>query len=148
MTCIITIIFLNVATFILVSRHSKKLLKAIPDIHVDFTNAVLEKERKVGKMVAFTTLSLFLSIFPIIVLESIDPNAAVTYKSAWPGIYAFACSFVVLDPMAYILCHKKYRDEIKNLLRPMCGFMNDGSAKSEIELSTMHPRCTAQSTLA
>ena len=78
---------------------------------------MLEKERKVGVMMATISILFFLVYCPTFLLHAVDPNAHITKTTASIVCYLMNWSIGILDPVTYIICQKNYRDEIKEILR-------------------------------
>ena len=114
-------LLLNVITFYNITRKAMTVEKKIKDNNLEtmlneITTNILEKEKDVGKMVAIVSSCLLTVYFPIFILISVDKNATITQKPAMVFVHILLNSIVVFYPMAFIVCHKKYRFEIKQML--------------------------------
>ena len=110
-------LLLNVATFIQISNERKKLTGHMENPNCEFTQKMLEKERKLGIMMATISILFFLVYCPTFLLHAVDPNAHITKTTASIVCYLMNWSIGILDPVTYIICQKNYRDEIKEILR-------------------------------
>jgi hypothetical protein len=79
----------------------------------------LEKERKLGKMIALITLSFFGVYSPVMIILMIDENANTKLPVPFLVTQVIFCSLVIIDPMVYIVSHEKYREGIKLLFKPI-----------------------------
>ena len=114
-------LLLNVITFYNVTRKSIKMEQQIKDNNLEKTmlqisSNMLQREKNVGKMVAVVSSSLLIVYLPVFILLSVDENATITQKPAMVFVHILLNSVVVFDPLAFIVCHKKYRFEIKQIL--------------------------------
>ena len=87
------------------------------DADLDAANKHLERERKVGKMMAVIIGLFFLSYFPTIISGQIDPHFTITKPEVTVFSYLVNLATVVIDPLMYTIYHEKYRDAIKMLLK-------------------------------
>ena len=110
----IIMVLLNMVSYVQVSKQSKRLFNRIKDTSLDEANKVLQKEKKLGKMVALMNASFGVVYIPLIIVQ-LDVNSF----SRIPIIIAYFCSYlvVVMDPLVYIYCNEKYCNEIKMILK-------------------------------
>jgi hypothetical protein len=115
----IVLLFLNILSYVQVSKQSQKLFDQIKVTSVEEATKVLRNEERLGKMVGIITASFFLVYVPLIVLMAAFPNFA--YENPIFGIisYFFACLLVVIDPLVYIYSSEKYRNGIRKILNPI-----------------------------
>ena len=145
----VLMISLNVASFHLVKKHSKSLLQKLKDINPDAANKMVEKEKKMGKMVVIIVTSYAIVYMPITILTAVVPNATITQHQLIVAAHILLCSLVIIDPLIYIFCHDKYLKEIKILITlvfPKMSMKNnsknlakresDGSSNNESTLAT------------
>jgi hypothetical protein len=119
----IIMLLLNLVAFFRVSYYSKNMFNQMKDINMDLAMQMLDREKKFAKMVAIVSVSFILVYFPIFILLTVDEHAAATNENAMLIAVTLTCSLVIVDPLAYIFCHKKYRTEIKIILRPIMEIM-------------------------
>ena len=81
---------------------------------------IMEKERKVGKMVGIVSASFFLLYFPLIILRAINPNAMIETPHSYILCMLLSCSVTIVDPVVYIIFQEKYRKAIEELLKSAC----------------------------
>ena len=117
----IVLIFLNIITFLQVSRKSRTLVKQLMATEAlqslqGIEEKILQKEKDLGKMVIIITGSFFIVFCPQIILQISDPYANITQRAATIITLYLACSLVVIDPIIYCVSHSKYREEILALL--------------------------------
>ena len=117
----IILIFLNIITFLQVSRMSRTLVKQLVATEAlqgqGIQEKILQKEKALGKMVIMITGSFFLVFCPQIILQISDPYTNITQRAAHIFTLFLACSLVVIDPIIYCVSHSKYREEIRNMLK-------------------------------
>ena len=118
----IVLLFLNIITFLQVSRKSRTLVKQLMATEAlqslqGIEEKILQKEKDLGKMVIIITGSFFIVFCPQIILQISDPYANITQRAAQIITLYLACSLVVIDPIIYCVSHSKYREEIKNMLK-------------------------------
>ena len=89
------------------------------DVNMELARQMLGKEKKVGKMVAIVSASFLMLYIPIIGIISADEHAASTKESTMVAAIVLGYGIVVVQPLAYIFYHEKYRNEIKILLGPV-----------------------------
>ena len=143
---------MNLGTFLLVSKLSKKLYKQISRTSPESAMKVLEKEKKIGMMTALITSAFFLTYIPITVLFLIDRHAGFTRPTAVLVTDAVAFFLVIVDPMIYIISHEKYRDGIKRLFTcTNSGFpaiqsetFRNSQKRSKIQLEIFHTKTVCE----
>ena len=113
----ILLLMLNISTYLKVANHSKKMFNHIKDADLDAANAHLERERKVGKMMAIIIGLFFLTYFPTIINEQIDPHFTITKPAVAVFCYLVNWANVIIDPLIYTIYHEKYRNAIKMLFK-------------------------------
>ena len=111
----IVILFLNIAIFIRVSKQSKKVAEQFKLHNLEIAKQLIDKERRVGRIIKIVTISFFVVYFPMIILRMNDSNAMVTKPKAYIACYLFTCMIGIIDPLVYIIGIQKYRSEIKRL---------------------------------
>ena len=89
-------------------------------------------------MVAFITAAFIFVFCPYGALMSLDPNAAQKPTESTLLRLLFT-SIVLVDPLIYIFCCEKYREEIKLLLQSIYDFSVKGMAtetqSTELQIS-------------
>ena len=115
----IILLVLNVVIYVQVFKQTKKMYNQIKDTSMEAAMNVLQNERKVGKMVTLMTTSFFLVYVPLIILNVVDSNAAITKPITSTVVFFFSYLLVVIDPLVYIVSSNKYRNEIKTILEPI-----------------------------
>ena len=113
---------MNITTYFQVSRKCKKMHKQIKSLNQDAGIKILEKERKVRKLVAIITASFFCGYWPLGLLMELYPVAPITMPIAFNVVWFVFISIVLVDPLVYMIFKKKYREEIKMLLWPIYEF--------------------------
>ena len=127
------VLFLNVATYVQIRRHSKKVFLKIKGVNLDAGIKVLEKERKVGMAFGLISISFFIVYFPmnlVMILLALYPEASNSKTSFMVASQILASSFVVVDPMVYIMFRKKYLDELKEMMKPMFTMITPTNTKA------------------
>jgi len=115
----IIMLLLTIVAFFRVSYYSKSMFNQMKDINMDIAKQMLNKEKSFGKMMAIVSASFIIVYFPIFILMSMDEHAAARKEKAMLVAIVLTASLVIIDPLAYIFCHKQYRTEIKIMLRPI-----------------------------
>ena len=111
---------LNFGTYYLVSKQSREILKQIKGANLDAGQfGFLEKERKLGKMIALITGSFFVVYSPFTIILMINENANTQLPIAFLVTQLIICFLVLIDPIVYIVSHEKYREGIKLLFKPI-----------------------------
>ena len=121
MLCGIFLMILNIATYAQVRRKTNQIVSRVKEANKDAGLKLLQKERRLGKVIAVLTASFFIVYSPHIILHAIHQHAEVTHTTATAFTLFFTFSLVVIDPAIYILGHKKYQMEIRRLLKPYFG---------------------------
>ena len=118
------ILSLNILTYIRISAHTRSMLTGIGNVGEETTKKILEKERKLGKMVTLIIVSYFMVYLPAVFMRIADPDIMTTR----PNIYWFsgmlAYSLGVVDPLVYIIFNQQYRDEVKSLIQDAISFVS------------------------
>ena len=117
----VLLMIINIVTYAVVRRKTNRIVARVNETNKDAGLKLLQKERWLGKVIAILTASFFVVYLPHIILHEIDPHAEVTQTSATVFTIFLTCSLVVIDPVIYIVGHKKYQLEIRRLLRPVLG---------------------------
>ena len=120
----IFVLFLNILSYIQVSKQSKKLFDQIKLTSVEEAMKVLRNEKKIGKMVGLITASFMLVYVPLVLLMLVPK---VGYEKPMLGVISFSCAYllVVIDPIVYIYSSEKYRDAIRMILSPSCSRISE-----------------------
>jgi hypothetical protein len=137
------------------------------DISPDLAKTSLEKEKKVGKMMAWVTGLFFLVYSPLIIRDlvaiifyfdinsfrvtiwlinvfnsyfgfftiQVDSNARITMPAFTIICLAINYSIGIIDPLVYLFFQKKYREEIKRLLKSI--FRLEQSTEQDVALNTL-----------
>ena len=118
------ILSLNILTYIRISAHTRRMLTGIGNVGEETTKRILEKERKLGKMVTLIIVSYFMVYLPAVFMRIADPDIMTTR----PNVYWFsgmlAYSLGVVDPLVYIIFNQQYRDEVKSLIQDAISFVS------------------------
>ena len=117
----IFLMILNIATFIKVREKTTQIVARVKEISNDAGLKLLQKEKRLGKVVGILTASFFVVYSPHIILHATDPHAEITRTTASLFTLFFTCSLVVIDPVIYIVAHEKYQMEIRRVLKPYFG---------------------------
>ena len=113
----IILIFLNIALYCQVRKKMEKFIVYGEEQNNARAKKWLEKERNIGKMMGTVTILYFLVYCLVVAVRLIYPNAAIEKPWLTATHYLIAWSIGFIDPVVYILWRKRYRDEIKRLLR-------------------------------
>ena len=113
----ILLVAMNIGTYLKILKHSKTMFNHMKDADLDTANTHLERERKVGKMMAIIIGLYYFAYFPIIILGYIDPHFTITKPAATLFSLLINWSTVIIDPLIYTIYHEKYRGAIKMLLK-------------------------------
>ena len=108
-------LLLNVATVLRVSTQSIKMYKTIALTNKEEALKTLKKERKVGKMVTVISIAFLVVYLPSCIAFIFYPDAVVTQEFVMVIVHILQCSLVVIDPLAYMISHATYREEIKKM---------------------------------
>ena len=104
---------LNIATYAQISKQQNRIILAMADISEEKTRKLIAREKRVGVMVAIVSIAFFLVYFPTLILRVMDENASITKRNATICGYLINWSIGIIDPLAYMMCRKNYREEIK-----------------------------------
>ena len=107
---------LNGATYAQVSKLLKQIIKQMKDANISMSKSMLEKERRLGNMMAMISILFFLVYCPTLILFKIEPEARVTKPTATILCLLVNASIGTIDPLVYMICQKKYRKEMKMVL--------------------------------
>ena len=120
----IFILLLNILTYLIISTRTRSLLTGIGSAGEETTKKILERERKLGKMVTLIIFSYFMVYLPAVFMRIADPDIITTK----PNIYWLAAilsnSLGVVDPLVYIVSNEQYRDEVKSLIKDAISFVS------------------------
>jgi hypothetical protein len=136
----ISVLILNIATYFQVSRKAKKIFMRISVVNKDAGRKILEKERSVGKTVALLTAAFFIVYYPYAIFMELEPTASSTHPKVHAVLRLMVFSIVLIDPLVCVTCQEKYREEIKIILRSICGFSSKGNRHTDKTHSTSLPR--------
>ena len=95
----ILLVLLNVITFLQVHRKTQKLFLQITNENLEGGNKILQKEKRLGKMVMAITGSFFVVFAPQNIIRIVDPWAPVTNKAAHICTILLSFTVVVLIPL-------------------------------------------------
>ena len=127
-TCVmvmgILMILLNGATYLQVSRRLKEIIRTMEGVNLSTAKNMLEKEKRVGKMMAIISVLFFLVYCPSLILHNLNPEARITKPMATILCFLVNASIGIIDPLVYMICQKKYRDEIKAILESIIACKN------------------------
>ena len=126
----VVILILNVATFTKISKKIQKVTNEEKGADFKIASKILQKEKKMGVMLACLSVLYFLVYCPSFVLNTIDPYARFTKTTASIICNLMNWSIGVLDPLVYVVCQKRYRKEIIILLQSI---VNCGKRNSRVE---------------
>ena len=120
----ILILLLNVLTYIKISAHTRSMLTAIGRFSCEeTTKKILEKERKLGKMVTLIIASFFIVYFPLVFLRIADPEIMTKSPKTYMIFAIFGSSIGIIDPLVYIVFNEDYRTEVKSLINDTISFV-------------------------
>ena len=106
---------LNSATYVLVARQSRNLAQQINQANEETGQRILEREKKVGKMMAIICIVFFLVFMLDPIVRMIDFDHLRTSSSGHVWTLCIKASIALVNPMVYISCQEQYREEMKNL---------------------------------
>ena len=131
----VVILILNIATFSKVSMKIQKVTKEEKGVDQKVARRILEKEKKMGVMLASLSILFFLVYTPSFFLQLVDPYARLTHTTASIMCNLMNWSIGVLDPLVYVICQKSYRTEIKMIVQSMfCCDKNDNEMGSSVQM--------------
>ena len=102
----------NIATLRVVTKKSGKLFKQLGNSDSRCSGKCSKNDKIIKRIIAIVTASYVLVYLPVMILHSIVPNAMITHRWLTMICQFLACSLVVIDPLTFIVCHKKLRKEI------------------------------------
>ena len=111
----IILLGLNSATYIMVARQSRNLAQKMNQTNEEASKRILEKEKKVGTMMAIVCIVFFLVFMLDPIVRMIDFDHLRTNSSGYVLSLCIKASIVIVNPIIYISCHEQYREEMKNL---------------------------------
>ena len=111
----VLILVLNIVTYAQISKLQSGIILAMAKISEEKMRKLIAREKRIGVMVAIVSIAFFLVYFPTMVLRVMDENADITKRNATIFGYLINWSIGIIDPLAYMMCRKNYRDEIKSI---------------------------------
>ena len=118
-------VLFNCATFGRVKNQSNKVFNQTKNFDVDASRKRSSKDKAIKRIIAIVTASYVLVYLPVMIISSLVPNAMVTHSWLAMTIQALVCSLVIVDPLTFIICHKKIRSQVKRRLYCISGKMGD-----------------------
>ena len=118
----IFILLLNILTYLIISARTKSLLTDIGSAGEETTKKILERERKLGKMVTLIIVSYFMVYLPAVFMRIADPDIMTTKPNSYWLASVLAYSLGVVDPLVYIVFNEQYRNEVKALIKDAISF--------------------------
>ena len=114
---IVGLIFLglNLATYWMVARQTRSLIQKVDEIQGETLRRILEKEKKVGKMMAIISIAFFIVFMLTSIIRIIDFNYLRTLDG-WIFQTVVPNLIVIINPLVYIICCDQYKQEIKNVI--------------------------------
>ena len=109
-------IVLNVAAYVKVSRQSRNLHAQMKDTSTEVAEKILEKEKKVGLMMAIITLLFIILYLPGPILRLMYRDGHVSKPLTTLLFWLIGWMIGIIDPVLYIIFQEKYQKEIKGLL--------------------------------
>ena len=129
---IVGLIFLglNLATYWMVARQSRTLIQGMDGVHEETLRRILEKERKVGKMMAILSISFFLVFMLASIIRMIDFGFLRTLDG-WIFQTVVPNLIVIINPLVYIICCDQYKQEMKNVIKETKSFVQTIVTKNQ-----------------
>ena len=115
---------LNLLTYVKITEHHQSILTTISTAEKKTMKRILEKERKLGRMVTLIIISYFIVYLPAVILRVVEPNSMTTKPNIFVTVCIFASSIGVIDPLVYIVFNQQYRDEVKSLVNDVSSFLS------------------------
>ena len=114
---IVGLIFLglNFATYWMVAQKSRVLIQKLEGIDEETLKRILDKEKKVGKMMAIISITFFLMFMLAPIIVMIDFGYLRT-RDGWIFHMVVDSMIVIINPLVYIICCDQYKKEIKNVI--------------------------------
>ena len=116
---IVGLIFLclNFATYWMVARQSRILIQKMDGIHGETLRKILEKEKKVGKMMAIISITFMVVFMMAPIIRMIDFGfLRFETRDGWIFHSVVTSLIVIINPLIYIICCDQYKKEIKNVM--------------------------------
>ena len=99
----------------MVARQSRVLIQKMDEIDGETLRRILEKEKKVGKMMGIISITFFLLFMLASIIRIIDFDYLRTVDG-WIFSSVIPSLIVIVNPLVYIICSDQYRKEIKNVI--------------------------------
>ena len=112
----ILIFLLNLLTYIKITTQYRSILKHVSSAEDKRAKEILEKERRLGKMVTLIIASFFIVYFPLVFLRIADPDIMTKSPKTYMIFAIFGSSIGIIDPLVYIVFNEEYRTEVKSLV--------------------------------
>ena len=109
-------IVLNVAAYVKVSRQSRNMYDQMKKTSTEVAEKILEKEKKVGLMMAIITLLFIILYLPGPILRLMYRDGHVSKPLTTLLFWLIGWMIGIIDPVLYIIFQEKYQKEIKGLL--------------------------------
>ena len=120
----IIVFLLNLLTYAKIADYTKSFLSANSSAELEAKKKIVEKERRLGKMVTVIIISYFIVYLPVVILRVVEPNITITKPKLFVTSGIFASSIGVIDPLVYTVFNEKYRNEVKSLVKDMINFLS------------------------
>ena len=114
---VLLMLVLNVAAYIKVSRQSQNMYAQMKDTSTEIAERILEKEKKVGQMMAIVTLLFIIVYLPGVILRLMYRDGHVTKPLTTLLFWLISWLIGIIDPVLYIIFQERYQNEIKHLLQ-------------------------------
>ena len=110
------IFLLNLLTYIKITTQYREIRKHVSTAEDKRAKEILEKERRLGKMVTLIIASFFIVYFPLVFLRIADPDIMTKSPKTYMIFAIFGSSIGIIDPLVYIVFNEEYRTEVKSLV--------------------------------
>ena len=118
-------VMFNCATFGIVKNQSDKVFNQTKNFDVDASSKRSSKDKAIKRIIAIVTASYVLVYLPVMIMVALVPNSMITHRWLAMTIQALICSLVIIDPLTFIICHKKIRSQVIMRLYCISGKVSD-----------------------
>ena len=116
--------FPNLLAYAKIVDYTKSFLSTNSSAELEAKKKILEKERRLGKMVTSIIISYFIVYLPVVILRVVEPNIMITKPKLYVTSGILANSLGLIDPLVYTAFNEKYRNEVKSLVKDMINFIS------------------------
>ena len=120
----IVVFFPNLLAYAKIVDYTKSFLSTNSSAELEAKKKILEKERRLGKMVTSIIISYFIVYLPVVILRVVEPNIMITKPKLYVTSGILANSLGLIDPLVYTVFNEKYRNEVKSLVKDMINFIS------------------------